>query len=203
MAHKFHEMRGGADKSVLPASVVAPNHRNRVPGRSLSGLIRELRDELQTPAERQEEARSVEAARARELDREAVRGFAQEYARLTGDPTAAALVHKYVQQQLPRLDRNAILEMREALHVVGDPGGDYLAVPEAARWHCLEMCLALDKGGDSRLLLILDAAEKRRMSGEERIYEQYPVLTREVEDPDLERDIDLDNRIRTKTGPVA
>jgi hypothetical protein len=104
MAHKFHEMRGGADKSVLPASVVAPNHRNRVPGRSLSGLIRELRDELQTPAQRREEARIIEAARARELDREAVRGFAQEYARLTGDPKAATLIHEYVQQQSPRLD---------------------------------------------------------------------------------------------------
>ena len=40
MAHTFHAMRRGADKSILPISGVAAEHRNRVPGRVLSELLR-------------------------------------------------------------------------------------------------------------------------------------------------------------------
>jgi hypothetical protein len=88
--------------------------------------------------------------------------------------------------------------MREALHVAGDPGGDYLAVPEATWRHCVKMCLALDERGDSRLLVILDAAEKRRTGSEEKIYEQYPMLTRDVENHELDSDIDLGNEAGPK-----
>jgi hypothetical protein len=48
MAHKFHAMRGVTDKSILPVSVVAPEHRGDAPGWSLSALMRELRQENQT-----------------------------------------------------------------------------------------------------------------------------------------------------------
>jgi hypothetical protein len=66
MAHKFHAIRSGADKSVLPVSVVAPEHRNRVPGRPLSELMCELRHDFQTPAERLAELGIAATARARE-----------------------------------------------------------------------------------------------------------------------------------------
>ena len=57
----------------------------------------------------------------------------------------------------------------------------------------VEMCWALYERGDGRLLTIIDAAEKRGIGGEERIYEQYPILTLDSEDPALDADIDRDN----------
>jgi len=105
MAHKFHAMRDGVDKSVLPASITGSGHGNRGPGRSLSGLMREVRDEYLTPGERLREVDIAEAARDREQYRDTVRGFAQDYARMTGDPKAAALIHNYVQHRSPRLER--------------------------------------------------------------------------------------------------
>jgi hypothetical protein len=160
---------------------------------------------LQTPAERREEARIAEAARAREWDREAVRGFAQEYARLTGDPKAVALIHEYVQQRSPRLDRSTIQEMREALRVAGDPGGDYLALPEAVRNRCLGLCFALEQQGDGRLIEILDAAERRGVD-QQAFYDRFPGLTREDEDAELLRgeeldpDVDFDDEYGPRRG---
>src|SRR6202035_3157393 len=54
-AHQFHALRKGHDKSRLPVSVVAPNHSDRVEGRLLSELMRELRRERQTPTEQLKE----------------------------------------------------------------------------------------------------------------------------------------------------
>jgi hypothetical protein len=79
MAHTFHAMRSGADKSVLPVSVVAAEHRNRVPGRALSELLRELRHDFQTPNERLVEIQSHAAARERSGYRDAVQGLADVY----------------------------------------------------------------------------------------------------------------------------
>jgi hypothetical protein len=81
LAHRFHAMRGGADNSILPVSIVAPEHPNRVPGRLLSDLMRELRREQQTPAERLAEAAISASAKDREQHRDAVRGLARQYAR--------------------------------------------------------------------------------------------------------------------------
>jgi len=161
MAHKFHVMRGEADKSILPVSVVAPGHPKRVPGRLLSGIIRELRNELQKPAERLAEFEMSATAKVREEHGAAVQGLAQQYAGMTGDPEAATLIHDYVQRQEPPLDREIIEAMRKALQVAAGSGGGYLAVPEAVRNRCLELCFALEKQDDTRLIKILDAAEGR------------------------------------------
>src|SRR5690348_14027206 len=77
MAHKFHAMRGGPDKSILPVSVVAPQHRDRVPGRVLSDLLRELRRGFQEPVEQIAEIEMIAKTRAREERREAVRAVAE------------------------------------------------------------------------------------------------------------------------------
>jgi hypothetical protein len=164
MAHKFHAMRAGADKSRLPVSVVSPEHRDRVPGRSLSELMRELRHEYQRPDERLEELAKLSAVRAREEYRDSVRVLAQQYVRMTGDAKTAAAIHDYVQRQKPPLDREMIDAMRQALQTAADPGGDYLELPEAVRNQCIDLCLALDRQGDVRLLDILDAADGRDRS---------------------------------------
>jgi hypothetical protein len=193
MAHRFHAMRGAADKNILPDSVVAPKRRDLTPGRSLSELMRELRREHLTPLERLAE---FEIA----AYRDAVQGLAETYARITGDPKAAALIHDYLRRQEPRLDREAIDAMREALQVAATSTREYPALPDAVRNRCLEMCFALlDEHGDSRLIGILDAAEGRGVVGLETIYDRYPGLTRpdgddhaRVEDPELDLDVDLD-----------
>jgi hypothetical protein len=161
MAHKFHAMRAGPDKSRLPVSVVSPEHRDRVPGRLLSELMRELRHEYQRPQERLEELAASAAARAREEYRDSVRGLAQQYVRMTGDADAAASIHDYMQRQKPPLDRPLIEAMRQTLQAATDPAGDYLGMPEAVRNRCLDLCFALDSQGDGRLLDILDAADAR------------------------------------------
>ena len=66
MAHKFHELRSGFDKSILAVSVVSREHRERVPGRSLPELLRELRCEELTPRERDAELERAAAEKARE-----------------------------------------------------------------------------------------------------------------------------------------
>jgi hypothetical protein len=157
-----------------------------------------VRDEYLTPGERLREAEIAEAARDRQQYRDAVRGFAHDYARMTGDPKAAALIHDYVQYRSPPLDRESIDEMREALRVASGAGGDYLALPEAACNRCLELCFALEKQGDRRLIDILDAAERRGVAGgPETIYDRYPGLTRDegvdrARGKDLEVDLDFD-----------
>jgi hypothetical protein len=204
MAHKFHVMRGGPDKGALPVSVVSSEHLNRVPGRSLSELVRELRHEYQTPAERLEELAILSAARDREEYRDAVRGLAQQYAGMTGDPQAATSIHDYVQRHKPPLDREIIDAMREALQVAADPAGDYLAVPEAVRNCCLELCFALDRRGDARLLDILDRADGRGSAGAAEAIYDYPGLTRD-EDEDLERvqgeELDPELDLEEERGP--
>ena len=161
LAHKFHAMRSGTDKEVLPVSIVAPEHRNRVPDRLLSDVMRELRYDYQTPLERLVELQLAENARKREQFRGAVQGLAETYVEITGDAKAAALIRDYVQRKEPRLDRDAIEEMSAALRKAAAPDGDYLGLPEAVRTDCLELCLALDEQGDGRLVAILDAAEER------------------------------------------
>jgi hypothetical protein len=161
LAHKFHAMRSGTDKEVLPVSIVAPEHRNRVPDRLLSDVMRELRYDYQTPLERLVEVQLAENARKREQFRDAIQGLAETYAEITGDAKAAALIRDYVQRKEPRLDRDAIEEMSAALRTAAAPDGDYLELPEAVRTDCLELCLALDEQGDGRLVAILDAAEER------------------------------------------
>jgi hypothetical protein len=200
MAHKFHAMRGVTDKSILPVSVVVPEHRGEAPGRSVAALLRELRQENQTPAERLAELEAAKAMRAREEHRGSVEGLAETYVQMTGDRTAAALIRDYVQGHEPRLDPDTINAMRDALCTAATPDGDYLAVPEAVRKHCVEMCLALDDQGDSRLLGILDAAEGRSAGGQDPIYEHYPGLTRDVENAEIDRDIDLDNEPGPRRG---
>jgi hypothetical protein len=162
MAHKFHLMRGVTDKNTLPASVVVSG--SRIAGRPLSELMLQVRHDLQMPAERV----AVAAEKARELYREAVRGLAQQYARMTVDREAASLVYDYVQRQQPPLDRETINEMRQTLEVAAAPAGDYMAQPEAVRRRCLEMCFAFDEQDDRRLVDILDAAERRSGVGEKR-----------------------------------
>jgi hypothetical protein len=155
LAHGFHDMRSGSDKSVLPVSIVSPPHRNRVPGRLLSEVMLELRDEYARPRE----LAALSAAREAGADRDAARELARQYARMAGDSHAAASVHKYLQRQ--PLDREMIGAMRKALQAAADPAGDYLAAPEAVRNQCLDLCFALEREGDGRLLDILDAAEAR------------------------------------------
>jgi hypothetical protein len=166
MAHKFHALRRGADKSLLPESVVAAQRLARVEGRPLSAVIRDLRDGLQTPVERLAELEAADSVRRREQRRDSIQGLAATYAQMTGDPTAAALIRDYVQRREPRLDRETIDGMREALQVAASLSGDYAALPQTVRDCCLEMCCALDdEQGDSRLIRILDAAEGRRGAG--------------------------------------
>ena len=133
MAHRFHELRSGFDKGILPASVVSPQHRERVPGRSLSELMRELRHEQLTPAEQRAEFERAAAAKAREEYRDAVEGVAATYARITADPEAAAAIRDYVGRREPRLDAETLREMRRALEIAAAPDGDYLAVPDGVR----------------------------------------------------------------------
>jgi hypothetical protein len=192
MAHKFHVMRGGADKSILPVSVVSPEHDKRVPDRMLSQVMRELRHEFQNPEERLEELARSSGARAREEYREAVRGLAQQHARTTGDPRAAATIHDYAQEQL--LDRHIIEAMRKALQIAADPAGNYHAVPEAVQYRCLELYFALARRGDERLIGMLDAADARGMpSIGDTMYDRYPGLTRDEDDgrDDPEPEIDF------------
>jgi hypothetical protein len=192
MAHKFNEMRKGGDKSILPVSIVSPEHRNWVPGRSLSGLVRELRDELQPPAERLAELERSAEARAREQYRQAVRGVAQQYAQMTGDKDAAALIYDYVQAQKPPLDHDMIDAMTKALQAAAGPGSGYADIPKAVYNRCLELCIWLDERGDSRLLEILDAADARsRVAAAETVYDIFPQLTRDDDDePELGMDQD-------------
>jgi hypothetical protein len=160
MTHKFHDMRGGADKSILPASVVAAAQQAGVPGRPVSETMRELRREQQTHEEVRDELNTAETDKARDQRREAVRGLAQDYAHITSDPKAAARIHDYVQRQSPMLNTDAITEMRKALQVAIDPRGDYPALPYTVRNHCLYLCFALEKQGDTLLLDILNAADR-------------------------------------------
>jgi hypothetical protein len=197
MAHKFHVMRGGPDKSILPESVVGPEHRDRRAGRSLSELMRELRDEYQTPAERLAELEIAETRRARGEYRTAVEELADGYARITSDPKAAVLVREYLRQREPRLEREEISAMREALFVAAAPAGNYRAVPDVVQRLCIEMCFKLDEQGDRRLLEILDAADSRRVIGDETMYERDLSLVRDGEDPEMELNIDPN----TERGP--
>ena len=160
MAHTFHAMRRGADKNVLPVSVVAAEHRNRVPGRALSELLRELRHEFQTPNERLVEIQSNAAAKERAEYRDAVQGLADAYVRMTGDRKAAAVIHDYVQRKEPRLERETIDAMQEALNLA-EASDRYSELPETVRNRCIDLCLVLAEHGDNRLLEILDAAEQR------------------------------------------
>jgi hypothetical protein len=180
MAHKFHAMREGPDKTTLPVSVVSPEHRNRMLGRSLSELMSELRHEYQTPAERLAELESAATARAREQYRDAVDGLAGAYADITGDPKGAAMIRDYVQRQEPALDREAIEAMREALHVAADPEGDYHALPGAVHNQCLALCFSLHEQGDGRLLDILDAVGSPDISS----HEPEPAELSEAPEPD-------------------
>jgi hypothetical protein len=158
LAHRFHDMRRGSDKSVLPVSIVSPRQRDRVADRLLSEVTSELRDEYAKPGE----LAALSAAREAAVDRDAARGLAQQYARMTGDSHAAASIHGYLQRQQPPLDREMIGAMRKALHAAaGDPAGGYLGAPEAVRNQCLDLSFELDRKGDGRLLDILDAAEAR------------------------------------------
>ena len=160
-------MRGGADKSLLPESVVGPKRREGVRGLALSAVVRELRRDKLTPAEWLAEAGAAAAAGERDHYRHAVQGLADTYAHMTGDPTAAALIRDYVQRREPRLDRETIEAMRAALQVAAMPDGGYAAQPEMVRNCCLEMCIALCAEDDNRLLLILDEAESRKSVGQD------------------------------------
>lgn len=158
-AHKFHAMRAGHDKSRLPISVVAPDHHNRVSGRLLSELMRELRRERQTPTEQLKELEKVHETRTREEQQDAIRKLAETYADITGDPNAAAPVRNYLQRHEPPLEREAIDNMREALYIAAARDGSYAAIAEATRDQCLRLSFALDAQKDGRLIDILDAAE--------------------------------------------
>jgi hypothetical protein len=159
-AHKFHDMRGGADKSALPVSVVSPVHRNRVPGRQLSESVRELRHEYQTRAERLSELALEASAKARETYRDAVNGLARQYAVMVEDPQAAGRIHDYLRRRDPPLDAAMIDAMLQALQAAGKgPQGGYLAAPEPVRHECVDLCFELERQGDGRLLKILDAAD--------------------------------------------
>lgn len=85
---------------------------------------------------------------------------------MTADPEAATLIHDYVQRQEPPLDRKIIDAMRKALQVAASSGGGYLAVPETVRNRCLELCFALEKQDDKRLIDILNAADARARAGD-------------------------------------
>jgi len=159
-AHKFHALRTGHDKSRLPVSVVAPDHRDRISGRLLSELVRELRRERQTPTEQLKELEKVRETRGREEQQDAIRKLAETYADITGDPKAEAPVRSYLQRHEPPLERDAIDAMREALYIAAARDGSYATIAEATRDRCLELSLALDaQQSDGRLIDILDAAE--------------------------------------------
>jgi hypothetical protein len=159
-AHKFHDMRGGADKSALPVSVVSPVHRNRVPGRQLSELVRELRHEYQTRAERLSELALEASAKARETYRDAANGLARQYAGMVEDPQAAGRIDDYLRERDPPLDAAMIDAMRQALQAAAKgPQGGYLATPEPVRDECVRLCFVLERQGNRRLLEILDAAD--------------------------------------------
>ena len=162
MAHKFHTLRRGDTKAILPVSVVAHNHRDRVPGRALSDLIIELRFQLQTPAERQAELQAATITRTREQYRDAVQGLATAYAEVTGDPKAAAMIRDYVQRQESPLDRQEVDTLREALQLAAARDKMYAALPETTHNRFLELCWGLDEQGDSRLVPIFNAAESMR-----------------------------------------
>ena len=192
-AHQFHAMRGNADKSNLPVSVVAAEHDKRVPGRLLSEIIRELRNEYQRPTERLAELEASLRARDRERYLDAVRGLAQKYAQMTGDREAATLIYEYVQAQKPPLQHEIIEGMTKALQAAAGPGSSYPDIPKAVYNRCLELCIALDERGDSRLLEILDAADARsKTAAPEKVYDIYPGLTRhDGNEPELGMDPDL------------
>jgi hypothetical protein len=63
-------------------------------------------------------------------------------------------------RQEPGLNLDAIETMRDALQVAATCGGSYVALPDAVRNRCLDLCFALDEQGDRRLIGILEAAEK-------------------------------------------
>jgi hypothetical protein len=198
MAHKFHAMRGGPDKNILPVSVVAPQHRDRVPGRVLSDLLRELRRGFQEPVEQIAEIEMIAKTRAREERREAVRAVAETYVRMTGDKKAGAAVHKYMQGRGAGLDRDAIDGLRQGLEIAASAPAQYRDLLKTVQDRCEDMCLALfEEQGDSRLLDIVDAAERSgAIDKRETMYDRFPGLTLdEGEDPDLGLDPDL------KRGP--
>jgi hypothetical protein len=178
MAHRFHELRSGFDKSILPVSVVSPQHRERVPGRSLSELMRELRHEQQTPAER-----------GREEHRDAVEALAATGALITWDPGVASAIRDYADRREPRLDTKTLRDMQRALEIAASPDGDYLAeVPQAVQDRWLLMCIDLKARGDG-LVDILSRADGQ--SAARRAIDQDRALVRSeaVDDPqmDIER----------------
>ena len=194
-AHKFHAMRGGADKSILPVSVVATDHDKRVPGRLLSEIIRELRNEYQTPTERLAELEASREAKDREQYQDAVRGLAQQYAEMTSDKDAATLIYDYVQAKKTPLDHEMIEEMTKALQEAAGSGSGYRNLPEAVSNRCLDLCFALEERDDYRLIVILDAADARsRPAVGETVYDIFSELTRDDDnEPELGMDPDLDD----------
>jgi hypothetical protein len=176
MAHRFHELRRGADRSELPASVVAPGRRDGVPGRPVSELIRELRHDFQTPTERATETQMAQKAQDREQYRGAVEGLAQDYARITGDPKAAALIRAHVERRVSPLDLETVEGMREGLRVAADPAGNYRALPEPVQKVCLTLCFGLEEMDDGRLIGILDAADARSKVAATTIGDRAPGL---------------------------
>jgi hypothetical protein len=158
-AHQFHALRKGHDKSRLPVSVVAPNHSDRVDGRLLSELMRELRRERQTPTEQLKELEKGRETRAHEEQQDAIRKLAETYADITGDPKAAAPVRSYLQRHEPPLEREAIDAMREALYIAAARDGSYMAIAEETRNRCFKLSCALDVQSDRRLIDIIGAAE--------------------------------------------
>jgi hypothetical protein len=190
MAHRFHELRRGADRSKLPPSVVAPNRRDRVPGRPISELIRELRREFQTPAERVTEVQMAENTQRLEQYRGAVDGLAQDYTRITGDAKAAALIRALAERRVLPLDLKTIEGMREGLRAAADPAGDYLALPEAVQKACLGLCFGLEALDDRRLIGILDAADARSRAVATTIGDRLPrVVFDEGEEREQDRSL--------------
>jgi hypothetical protein len=124
-AHKFDEMRRGADASVLPVSVVSPKHRLRVPNRTLSELVREQRSEYQTHAERLKEMQAARPADAVAQQTDAARDLTRTYADITGEAKAASSVHDYLRHKQPQLDAEQMKEMAEALRVAAARDGTY------------------------------------------------------------------------------
>jgi len=115
----------------------------------------------QTPTERATETQMAQKAQDREQYRGAVEGLAQDYARITGDPEAEALIRAYVERRVSPLDLEKIEGMREGLRVAADPAGNYRALPEPVQKACLELCFGLEEVDDRRLIGILDAADAR------------------------------------------
>ena len=160
-AHKFHELRKGPDKSSLPVSVVSPEHRDRVPGRLLSEIVRELRRERQSMAERMNELVQAAEVRIREELQQAMSKLAGTYADITGDPKAAAPVQTYLQRQNPPLAIDAIEDMRDALYFAAARDRRYMAhAAKQCATDAWQLGLALDAQRDRRLIDTLDAAER-------------------------------------------